>query len=120
MDIAQIVLQLIAGLGILNVWVLRLNRPTPYRGGGTSNMKEEFAYYGLPNWSFVVVGVLKILCALGLIVGLAFPWLVNAAAFVLGILMLGAFVMHLKVKDPLQRAAPALSLLLVCSVIIAL
>ena len=114
------VLQIVAGLGILNVWLLRRDRPTPYRGGGASNMKEEFAAYGLPAWSVWVVGGLKLLCALGLLLGLAVSPLVDPSAMVLGLLMLGAFAMHLKVKDPFPRAVPSLALLAVCVVIVAL
>ena len=40
--------QLIIALGILNVWLLRFNKATIYRGGSAKNMKEEFATYGLP------------------------------------------------------------------------
>lgn len=120
MEVLRIVLQLLAAFGILNVWLLRRDRPTPYRGGGASNMKEEFAAYGLPGWSVGVIGTLKVLCAIGLLAGIAFPPVVDPAAAVLGILMLGAFGMHLKVKDPPLRAAPSVGLLLVCVLIVAL
>lgn len=33
------------------------------------------------------------------------------AAIGLGVLMLGAFVMHLKVKDPISKALPSLAVL---------
>lgn len=120
MEILRIVLQLIAGLGILNVWLLRREKATPYRGGGASNMTEEFAAYGLPGWSVPVVGALKIVCALGLLIGIFVTPLADPAAIGLGILMLGAVVMHFRVKDPLLRAAPALALFGVCLLIVVL
>ncbi len=120
MEVLQIILQLIAGLGILNVWLLRRHKPTAYRGGGATNMTEEFAAYGLPEGSVWVVGSLKILFAIGLLAGIAFPALVDPSAVGLGILMVGALLMHLKVKDPLQRSLPALALLVACGVILIL
>ena len=74
-----IVCQIAAALGLLNVWLLRSNRATSYRGGTARSMREEFAGYGLPAWSVVVVGVL----------------------------MLGALAMHRKVRDPLKKYVPA-------------
>ena len=83
-------------------------------------MKEEFATYGLPEWSVAVVGTLKILSALGLLVGIFLPILVLPSAALLGVLMLGALAMHLKVKDKPQRSLPALTLLAVCVAILIL
>jgi hypothetical protein len=39
------------------------------------------------------------------------------AAIGLGLLMLGAFVMHLKVKDPINKALPAIAVLAMCAAI---
>lgn len=103
--------QLIIALGIFNVWILRYGRSTHYRGGDASNLKEEFAVYGLPEWSFFVVGFFKLLAATLLIAGIAYPELVMPAATTMILLMIGAFAMHLKVKDPFHKALPALSLL---------
>ena len=58
MEYLIIVLQLVVALGILNVWLLRSRRSTPFRGGDAKNMHEEFAAYGLPYWFMCVVGVL--------------------------------------------------------------
>ena len=56
-----------------NVWLLRASRSTAYRGGAATNMREEFAAYGLPAWMVVVVGVLKVGAALALIAGIWYP-----------------------------------------------
>jgi hypothetical protein len=74
-------------------------------------MKEEFAVYGLPPWSVPLIGALKILCAIGLLVGIWLPRLVNPSATGLAILMLGAVVMHVKVGDPPKKSLPAFTLL---------
>ena len=44
------IIQIVIALAIFNVWVLRLNKSTNWRGGSASNMKEEFKAYGLPEW----------------------------------------------------------------------
>jgi len=112
MDTIRIVVQLIVGLGLLNVWLLRFGKKTPYRGKGAENLRAEFEAYGLPVWFMWVVGVLKIGVAAALLAGIWMPALVQPAALVLIVLMLGAVAMHLKVKDPFKRAIPALSMLI--------
>ena len=72
----QYLLQIAAGLGILNVWLLRFNRGTEYRGGMASNMSEEFVSYGLPPVAVYIVGFLKIVSAIGLLAGIFLPTLV--------------------------------------------
>lgn len=109
-----IVLKLIVGLGILNVWLLRAGKSTAYRGREAQTLKEEFAVYGLPSPVFYLIGVLKVGLALALIASLWVPGLARPAAGGMGMLMLGAFVMHLKVKDPLHKALPSLAVLGMC------
>lgn len=117
MDLLRTVLQVFVSLGILNVWLLRANLATPYRPGGARNMREEFAAYGLPFSAMCVIGVLKVALALALLAGIWFPILVLPAAIGLGVLMLGAFAMHLKVKDPIKKALPSLGVLALCAII---
>jgi uncharacterized membrane protein YphA (DoxX/SURF4 family) len=111
-------IQMIVALGIFNVWLLRFGKPTQWRGGSANNMKEEFETYGLPGWMLQTVGLLKLTCAVSLVAGIWFPALVRPAAVGLAILMLGAVAMHVKVKDPLKKSLPALTML-VLSVIVA-
>ena len=111
--------QIIVGCGLLNVWLLRFNKPTAYRGSAAANMLEEFAAYGLPVWSCYLVGLLKVASAFALLAGLKYPALVLPAAAVVAVLMLGALVMHIKVGDPGKKSLPALSVLVLTLVIIA-
>jgi len=120
MDFLKLILQVFVGLGILNVWLLRANSSTGYRGGDAKNLKEEFATYGLPTWVFYLVGTLKITFALALIAGVWIPVLTLSAALGMAVLMAGAFVMHLKVKDSFSKAWPSLTLLAICLAIAAL
>lgn len=105
------VLQVVIGLGLLNVWVLRPSAATPYRGGDARTLREEFAAYGLPTWFFYLVGVLKVGSGAMLLVGLWVPALVLPAGTIVAGLMLGALAMHLKVGDPIVKSAPAAAML---------
>ena len=116
-DSISIILQLIIGLGILNVWFLRAGKPTPYRGANAGTLKDEFAAYGLPEWAFYLIGGLKVGSALALIAGIWLPVLIVPAASVMAILMLGAAAMHLKVKDPFNRWIPSL-FLFACAILL--
>ncbi len=110
--------QIIIACGLLNVWLLRFHRPTPYRGGTAASMPEEFAAYGLPAWSCYLVGFLKVASAFGLLAGLLLPALVLPSAAVIAGLMVGAVAMHLKVGDPLKKSLPALAVLLLALLVI--
>jgi uncharacterized membrane protein YphA (DoxX/SURF4 family) len=113
-------LQLVVGLGLLNVWLIRANSSTAYRGGTAQSLKEEFAEYGLPPWMFFLVGALKIVAGIALIVGLWMPQLVLPAAGVVVLLMVGALAMHVKVKDPWIKSLPAFLILLMSAGILLL
>ncbi len=111
-------LQLIVAIGLLNVWLLRYNKNTSFRGGNAQNLKDEFAAYGLPSWFHYLVGALKISSALALIVGVWVSRIGFFASIVVAVLMLGALGMHLKIKDPIQKSVPAF-LMLIMSLAIA-
>ena len=111
MGYITIFLQLFVAFGLLNVWVIRSNQKTPYRGSNGSSLKNEFAAYGLPLWSFYVIGFIKISSALLLLLGLWIPFLVFPAALVVSLMMVGAVCMHIKVRDPLKKLLPALIML---------
>lgn len=111
MSTVVIVLQIIIALGLLNVWLLRFNKSTEYRGGNAKNLKEEFAAYGLPTWFMYLIGALKIGSAFALLAGFWIPSLVAPAAGLVVLLMLGALMMHIKVRDPLIKSMPAVLML---------
>ncbi len=107
-----LVIQIILSLGLLNVWVIRFKSATPYRGGSAKNLKEEFQVYGLPQWFVYFIGALKLCTAVALMVGIWISEIVFPASLVLVILMLGALLMHIKVKDPVIKSIPALMMFL--------
>ena len=105
------VLQVVVGLGLLNVWLVRSSITTPYRGGDARSLREEFAAYGLPPWFFYLAGALKIGSGILLIAGLWMPTLILPAAGIVVALMVGALAMHVKVSDPPVKSLPALAML---------
>ena len=114
------ILQVVVGLGLLNVWLVRAQSSTAFRGGSAQSLREEFAAYGLPDWFFYLVGVLKIGSGVLLIVGIWLPEVVSPAAGTVAVLMVGALSMHAKVKDPLSKSLPALLMLLMAVAILLL
>ena len=115
-------LQVLIALGLINVWLVRSRRATKYRGAGAKNMKEEFSAYGLPVWFMYVIGFFKIVIALVMLLTLFIPPLMYPIGFpaliLLSVLMLGAISMHIKVKDPLVKALPAVSMLVMALTIL--
>lgn len=99
----------VAGLWILNVWFHRFDKDTGYRGGDATNMKEEFAVYGMSENTMYAVGATKVTLASMMLAGHWFPKLIRPASAGLAAMMLGAIGMHMKVKDPIKRALPAIT-----------
>lgn len=112
-----IILQVIVGLSILNVWLIQNKKPTRWRGGDATTIIEEFAVYGLPSWSVYVVGALKVILAILLLVGIWYPALRFPAAAGLAILLFGSVAMHIKIGDPLIKSLPAGLFLAMCLII---
>lgn len=109
MNIVGKIAQTGAALWIYTVWFHRFNKDTGYRGGDATNMREEFEEYGLSENAMYAVGATKVTLASLMLIGLFQPRLVRPASSGLAALMLGAIGMHVKVKDPVKRAMPAMS-----------
>lgn len=122
MEMLTRVLEVIVGLGLLNVWLVRAGSPTGYRGGNAKTLREEFAAYGLPSTVFYIVGTLKVTAGVILLASLFVPLPLPArlSALVVAGLMVGALAMHIKVKDPVLKSVPAALMLVMCAGIVAL
>lgn len=107
MDYFNIVLKLVIALCILNVWLLRYNKSTPYRGGNADSIKEEFKAYGLPEWAMYLVGGLKVIMSILLLISIFYKSIENIPAITIAVLMLGAIAMHVKIGDDLKKSMPA-------------
>ena len=103
---------------VLNVWLFRFGKATIYRGGDATNMIEEFAVYGLNETMVYLVGGLKILAALGLLIGFYNKKTITPAAGLMAMLMIGAIVMHFKVGDEIIKFLPAGIMFVLSSLII--
>ena len=111
------ILQLIIAIGLINVWLFRFNKATEYRGANAKNMEEEFAAYGLPIWLMYVVGASKVSIALMLIISFWVEELLVYNLIALAVLMIAAVFMHVRVKDPIKKSYPALSILFMIALI---
>jgi hypothetical protein len=111
MKAVLIAAQLAVALSVLNVWLLRRQVASPWRGGGARNLPEEFAAYGLTDRAMKLVGFAKVTCAVLLLAGLFLPDLVRPASIGVAMFMTGAIAMHVKIADPIRKSIPAATLL---------
>lgn len=94
MNMVSIVLQVILGLGFLVFGASKL---------GSKQMIDEFKRYGLPQWLRIVTGLLEIGGAVLIISGIWNDMLAAIAGILLVIIMAGAIVTHLRIKDPASK-----------------
>ena len=107
MKILQKISMITVAAVVFNVWLFRFGKATIYRGGDATNMTEEFAVYGLSETMVYLVGGLKILAALGLLIGFFNKKTIIPAAGLMAVLMIGAIAMHFKIDDEAIKFLPA-------------
>ena len=117
LKILNVCISLFVSILVMNVWLFRFNKETPYRGGNAKNMIEEFAAYGLDLNTMYLVGSLKIIASLGLIIGLLKTKISVYSSLLMATLMIGAIYFHFKISDPAIKYFPS-ALMLTCSVFI--
>ena len=117
LNVLYICISLFVSILVMNVWLFRFGKETPYRGGNASNMIEEFAVYGLDTNILYLIGTLKIIASVGLIIGLFKPKVSVYSSILMAILMIGAIYFHFKISDPAIKYFPSV-LMLFCSVLI--
>ena len=117
-EYVKIAAQIVIAISIYNVWFLRFNKATKYRGGDAQSMKDEFASYGLPDYFVWVIGFSKVTLATLLIIGIYINSLVFPASVGMALLMIGAIAMHVKVKDDIIKSLPA-TIFLILSLVVA-
>jgi putative oxidoreductase len=61
---------------------------------------EAFEHYGYPQWFRIVTGIVELVGAIGMIVGIWYPMVAHLAGVWLGITMLVAVITHIRAKDP--------------------
>ena len=117
MKYIKIILSLIISLTILNVWLIRFDSNSIYRGGEAKNMIQEFEEYGFNENIVYIVGFLKVSAALVLLLGIYYNKLIFPAALTISLFMISAIIMHFKVSDELIKFMPS-SILLFSSLVI--
>ena len=118
-DYISIILKIIVGISILNVWLIRPTKATKWRGGAAKTILEEFIVYGLSKQFCYFIGLLKVTLAIILLASIQFEALTLTGSIGLAILLLGSISMHLKVGDKFIKSFPAL-LFLVLNLVITL
>ena len=101
------ILQIITAASVLFVWVVRYE-----------NIIEEFVYYKLPTWLRDLVGILKVSFGIMLLMGIYDEKFKIIGAGGLSLLMIAALLTHVKVKNPIYKALPAVTLLSFSAIII--
>ena len=92
----SISLQALVAASIFFVWVVRYD-----------NLIQEFKQYGLPDWLRDLVGILKMTFSLLLLIGIERKLFAVAGGAGTAFLMGCAFIMHLRMKNPLFKMLPA-------------
>jgi hypothetical protein len=73
----------------------------------SSRMKIEFQRYGLDRWR-PWIGCLQLIAAISLLIGFAVPWLGQAAAAGLALMMLTGVIVRIKIHDTFWQMLPAI------------
>jgi len=106
MHALTISLQALVAASVFFVWVVRY-----------ANIVQEFKQYGLPDWLRDLVGILKMTFSLMLLIGIERSPFAVAGGIGIAALMGAAFVTHLRMKNPLFKMLPSLTLLVFSAVI---
>jgi hypothetical protein len=75
---------------------------------GAKYWADIFAHLGLPQWFRVFTGFVQLAGVAALCAGYWYNWATALAGAWLGITMLVAFFMHIRVRDSFGKAAPPL------------
>lgn len=95
MDKLIIVLQSVLALAFLATASVKLI--------GVQFYVEAFDRFGYPQWLRMVAGLVEVLGALGMIVGIFYPVWAILAGLLVAVTLVGAFASHLRVHDPLWK-----------------
>ena len=90
-------LRIITLVSVLFVWVIRYD-----------NIVQEFKQYELPDWLRDFVGITKIICVV--LINFSTSDLSKLGAVGLALLMGAAMFTHLRVKNPLYKMLPSITL----------
>jgi len=115
MKYLKVLLKLIVSLTIINVWTLRANKNSIYRGGESVDLVSEFLSYGLSVNLMYLVGAIKVIAALFLFISIFFKKLESIPLIIISVLMIGAIYFHFSINDALIKSFPAALMLVLCT-----
>lgn len=107
MNDLAIFLQSLVSASVFFVWVVRYD-----------NIVKEFKQFGYPDWLRDLVGILKLTLSVLLLIGISEKRFAVAGGIGIALLMVAAFITHLRVKNPPSKMMPSLSLM-VLSILVA-
>jgi putative oxidoreductase len=102
LSILSIILQVLLALIFLMTGFMSIS--------GNKQQIEQFEHLNLPQWFRIVTGLVQLIGVVGLVIGFWYPSIAALAGLWAAITMLGGFATHLKAKDPISKAMPALIL----------
>ncbi|WP_199621507.1 DoxX family protein [Paenibacillus alkalitolerans] len=111
MQITSIVLQVILALGFLMFGLMKIV--------GAKQMVQEFQRYGYSQGFRVFSGLIEVIGAVGMIVGIWKPQFAALAGILLAATMIGALITHIRMKDPVKNLG-APFILLILSIVVAI
>jgi putative oxidoreductase len=97
MSIPIIIVQVVLGLLFVAIGGMTV--------AGRQMFVENFQRFGYPQWFRVVTGSLEVLGGLGLLIGIWLPWLAALASTGLTLVMLGAVLTQVRIREPVQKLA---------------
>lgn len=109
MNMVSIIIQIILALGFLMFGAMKL---------GSKQMVDEFTRYGMPQWFRVITGLLEIAGAALLVAGIWNDSLIAIGGLLLAVIMVGAVITHLRIKDPVSKIGLPIILLILTLVIV--
>lgn len=104
LNIVAIVLEVLLGLMFLMAGIMKI--------GGAKMHVENFKHWGLPQWFRVVTGLVELVGAAAMIIGIWEPSWAAWAGLWLGFTMLVGVGVHLRVKDSAKQTMAAVVLLI--------
>ena len=110
-------LQLVIGVSIMVIWILRTTVSSAYRVGDAQTLSEEFTEAGFTEGVYQVMRILKPIFAFLLVIGIVYePFFIPCMSFTT-LAMIGAVYAHVKVKDEMKKMIPAVTLLIFCFIV---
>jgi len=111
MDIVSIIIQALLGLMFVMAGIMKV--------AGVKMHVDNFAQWGLPQWFRVVTGLVELIAAALLIVGIWKDSWAALGGLLLAVTMLGGVLVHVRAKEPFKASVPA-AVMCIASVIVLL